>query len=293
VQWAAQVAESGVHVQPTAVVVDAGGSAVVLWSRVPRPRPEDFPNPPLVVWAGLSRFDGQGRMMWNIRLPPQVGAGALALDGDGSVVLTAGVSTGGPAPDFGGGPFPADPGVPILLRYAPDGSFRSARPVPLAIGHNVGALVLDGAGGTFIAGTFGQERLFSFGVSFAQDLFVARVDSQAAVTWERRVSAVQQNDAITLARDGCGNLMLAGRGGERTFLVVLDPAGVPRDFRQIVAPSALPRERSLDDVGVTTVVPDAAGGLTVVGTVRNAAALAGREVRSANARLHDTFLLRW
>jgi hypothetical protein len=232
-------------------------------------------------------------MLWNVRLPPQAGAGALALDGDGSVVLIAGVSTGGPGPDFGKGPLPADPAVPILLRYAPDGSFQSARPVPLAVGHNVTALVLDGAGGTFIAGTFGQDRLFSFGVSFALDLFVARLDAEAAVTWERRVSAVQQNDAITLARDGCGNLMLAGRGGERTFVVVLDPAGVPRDFRQIVAPSALPRERSLDDVGVISVVPDATGGLTVVGTVRNAAVLAGREVRSANARLHDTFVLRW
>jgi hypothetical protein len=58
VRWAAQVTESGVHVEPMAVVVDAGGSAVVLWSRVPRPRPEDFPNPPVVVWAGISRFDG-------------------------------------------------------------------------------------------------------------------------------------------------------------------------------------------------------------------------------------------
>jgi outer membrane protein assembly factor BamB len=292
VAWAVPMTEEGHDLAPMSVVVAPDGTAAVLWRRVVRPTPADFPNPPLIEHASLAKYSATGQPLWQRKLPAQVSGRGLAVDRQGNLIVVA-MAEGGDGPDFGAGALPrSDVRRVVLVALSPAGDLTWAKPAGFSPeNYNPSAVVSGDDGAVYVAGTAGEQRVFPFGVSYAVDAFVAAFDRQGDPRWERRISDTQQNDVASLTLDPCGNLLLAGTASGRAFVAEFDPEGIPRDFVQIVAPASV--HDASNDIGIAQILADPTAGMLVVGSVRGHVSLGGGTLQSASTAEHDTFVARW
>jgi hypothetical protein len=94
--------EEGHDLAPMSVVVAPDGTAAVLWRRVVRPTPADFPNPPLIEHASFAKYSATGQPLWQRKLPAQVDGRGLTVDRQGNLIVVT-MAKGGDGPDFGAG----------------------------------------------------------------------------------------------------------------------------------------------------------------------------------------------
>jgi outer membrane protein assembly factor BamB len=135
----------------------------------------------------------------------------LALDASGHVFI-AGQLRG--SVDVGTGPLTSLGSNDILVaRFEPGGRALWARRFGDAGLQNVNGMATSPAGHVFVTGgftetlDFGGQRLFNPG---AQDVFLARLDSEGRPLWSRRFGDVSEQVADAVAVDPEGNAVIAG-----------------------------------------------------------------------------------
>ncbi len=228
----------------------------------------------------LTRYDSAGDQLW-IRQFGAGGsnrAGALAPDGAGGV-LFAGSTFGSVGGAHAGG---VDA---FLARYDSAGNRLWIRQLGTIGADWAYALAPDGAGGVMIAGfTSGSVGGPNAG---GYDMFLARYGSAGQRLWIRPFGSGNTDTAIALARDGAGNVIVAGKttgslggqhaGGFDVWLARYDGAGNQlwiRQFGSSVSESA------------SALAPDGAGGVLFAGSTFGS-------VGGPNAGGWDAFLARY
>ena len=155
------------------------------------------------VDAFVARYDNAGNRLW-IR---QFGtsnhdwASALAPDGAGGVMIT-GVTAGSlGGPNAGGNDV-------FVARYDETGNQLWIRQFGTSSRDEACALAPDGAGGAMVAGfTSGSLGGANAG---AHDAFLARYDESGNQLWIRQFGAAFRDEALALAPDVAGGVMIAG-----------------------------------------------------------------------------------
>ncbi len=207
----------------------------------------------------VARYDADGAQLW-IR---QFGtsnddwAYALAPDGAGGVMVAG--PTGG---SLGGAN--AGNGDVFVARYDANGNQLWVRQFGTTVTDDPFALASDGAGGVMVAGsTSGSLGGANAG---ATDAFVARYDADGTRLWIRQFGTSTTDEALALAPDGAGGVMVAGvtrgslggpnAGGEDAFVARYDANGTRLWIRQFGT--------SKTDYA-NALAPDGAGGVMVAG----------------------------
>jgi uncharacterized membrane protein (UPF0136 family) len=173
----------------------------------------------------LAKFDASGNYVWAKSIG---GAGedhglALALDGSGNVLLAGRFNNN---VDF-------DPGVGIQNRSAAStlgngffASYTSASGVFVSVGAlfsgsatNVTSqgITRDGSGNVYVTGYFSGTVDFDPGAGTANltvegssDIFLAKYDASGNYVWANRMGGTDQDQGLSLAMDGSGNVLLTG-----------------------------------------------------------------------------------
>jgi hypothetical protein len=209
--------------------------------------------------AFLARFDADGALAWTRQFggPGTQIALALALDGDGSAVVTGW----------------NDGGRPFLQRFAADGADLGSAPFG-PTNASVAAIAIAPDGDVLVGGT--SQRVFpdEQGVDGFPDAFVAKVALDGTVAWDRRFAAVDARSSISgvgatsdgrVVATGSLNGAFAGDdpiGGVSALLIVgLDGDGTER-WRQV-------HDTDARDDGYAVAV-DGSGHALVVGSVGGA-----------------------
>lgn len=156
---------------------------------------------------------------WSIGGPGADEARQLAVDAAGNVYV-AGVFTGS---------LDADPGPAsvmltsagdadiFLAKYAPDGSVVWAWSIGGASADHVNAVAVDLQGNVYVAGGFAGQLDFEPGEGDAsvdaggeRHGFVARYSEAGALVWVTPLGLAGDDEVISMALDGAGNLVAAG-----------------------------------------------------------------------------------
>jgi hypothetical protein len=210
----------------------------------------------------LARYDSAGGQTWIVQFgttgPDQ--AFAAAPDGAGGVFLAGNTlgSLGGPT--AGGTDL-------YLARYDALGNKIWMRQFGTNDFEEAVALTPDGTGGVFVAGsTHGVLGGASAGI---WDAFVARYDSAGNRVWIRQFGSIRVDQALALASDGTGGVMVAGKtngdmvgtnkGEYDVFLARFDGGGNRLWLKQFGSDKF---EQA------AALAPDGAGGVIVAGWTR-------------------------
>jgi hypothetical protein len=191
----------------------------------------------------VAKFSPDGSHVWSKRFGsggPQSGLG-ISTDGSGNVVV-AGRFTG--TVDFGGGALSSAGGDDVFVaKFTPDGTHIWSKRFGDASAQYATDLVVDGPGNVTITGyldgsvDFGGGDLTGAG---SIDIFVAKFDPAGAHLWSKRFGDSDEQQALGIAGDPSGNVIIAGYfdgtvnfgGGDLTgagdydvFLAKFDPSG--------------------------------------------------------------------
>lgn len=173
----------------------------------------------------VAKFGPDGTHLWSKSFGP-IGLQAhhaVAVDDAGNVII-AGKLNG--SVDFGGGALvAAGEGDAYIAKFSPDGAHVWSRRFGDSSQQYVQAVDVDDAGQVIIAGTmwgtidFGGGPLTSAGDG---DVFVAKLTSDGAHLWSRRMGDPNYQLATSIAVDHSGNVAVAG-----TFIGQIDFGGGP------------------------------------------------------------------
>lgn len=191
--------------------VDADDNLLVLWHE------EVLSGGDPVSYASyLAKWDGAGKEIWKRALTDSLGnpirEGALAVDGDGNVMVTGAVRTeaAGPAPDPGPGPVPPiNMTVGCVRAYDKAGVEKWTSFEHTVIGG--GLTVADESGNVFVA----------FG-TIADDVdWVSKLDSTGKLLWRKRMPIeLSKISDLTAAPDGQIVLVLFARAATNREAVI-------------------------------------------------------------------------
>lgn len=178
--------------------------------------------------AFLIKFDPMGSVLWSQRIGTAETDGAydVAIDDTGNIYVsgyTAG-SINGPNSGF----FDA-----ILTKFDPSGGQLWSRQVGTTEYDTSYALAVDGTGNAYISGsTLGDMAGASAGKA---DIFLTKFDSSGNDLWSRQIGTAGNDEGLSLAVDGVGNIYVSGGtdrdlagpnlGGADAFLLKYDPSG--------------------------------------------------------------------
>jgi hypothetical protein len=170
----------------------------------------------------LAKYDASGNYVWAKGMGGtgnDIGT-ALALDGSGNVLLTGYFSV---TADF-------DPGTTatanlesagefdiFLAKYDASGNYVWAKGMG-GTGNDWGnALALDGSDNVLLTGFFNRTADFDPGGGTANltssgntDIFLAKFDASGNPVWAKGMGGADQDDGLSLALDGSGNVLLTG-----------------------------------------------------------------------------------
>ena len=230
--------------------------------------------------AFVARFDSVGQQLWIRQFGTRVRdeARALAPDGTGGVFI-AGITDGHLSGRSAGGT------DAFLARLDSDGNEVWISQFGTSGGELALALESDGAGGVLIAGTTTGDMAGPNAGGI--DAFLARYDGAGNQLWVRQFGTVGGDEALALALDSTGGVLVAGSttgslggtnaGGADAFVARYDTAGVQLSIFQIGT--------NRDDT-VLAVEPDGAGGVVVAGHTRGA-------MGQPNLGLTDAYVARY
>jgi hypothetical protein len=236
-----------------------------------------------------------GSLVWAERFGgalDQYGRG-IALDGAGNVLVTG----DGYGLDFGGGPL-TDTSL-FVAKLDPAGHHVWSRGFgdQATVTRWGAGVALDASGNVFLTGYFGGTVDFGGGPlvsAGSDDIFIAKLDASGKHLWSRRFGAAGNHQGQSVAVDGLGNVIVAGRfdgavdfgggalvsaGGFDLFVAKLDGAGNHR------------WSRSFGDAAYqfdASVAVDTAGSVIVAGDFLGSIDLGGGKFVSAGG--NDVFV---
>jgi hypothetical protein len=209
--WGQSFGGSGVT-NVTAVVAGASGEVVIYGDQVGT---VSFGGPPVKgPCAYVARFSATGQHLWSRGFGPAVHGRALALEGNGDVVL-GGRFAG--SVDFGNGLFvAANSGEGFLARL--DGATGAAVwSMPVCEDANseceVRGVAVDGAGNILVGAEFFGKMSFGAGSglqSAIQSIGLAKLAGDGTPIWERQVTGSGAGYVTGVSVDGAGAAVVAG-----------------------------------------------------------------------------------
>ena len=197
----------------------------------------------------LAKYSPAGGYLWAKTIG---GAGydaatGVAVDSTGNVVITGRLYVSTFGVNFGGGPlYSAGTSDVFVAKYSPAGTHLWSKRFGSTGSDSGTAVAVDSNGNVIITGlfhgtvNFGGTALTSAG---ANDIFVAKYDSDGNHLWSRRYGTTTDDYSYALAVDGSGNVILTGvfagtvnfgggpltsAGGYDIFVASYDPDGAHR-----------------------------------------------------------------
>lgn len=153
--------------------------------------------------ATLSKFDLSGNVLWSRLLKPVtarsiVNAFPVSADPLGNVYISGGT-------DVGIAPAISDA---FLRKYSANGDLIWTRQFGTSEVDNSEGVQADGLGNVYVSGsTLGSLYGPNAGRS---DAFLSKYDANGALLWSRQYGTKDNEDTVTLAADGLGNVYISG-----------------------------------------------------------------------------------
>ena len=138
---------------------------------------------------------------------------ATTIDKSGNI-LVAGAHGG--VIDFGGGPLTSPGGDnAFLAKFTTGGQYTWAKTFGDGKGQSISGVGVDGMGNVYVTGNFtgtidfGGATLTATGTLFT-DIFLAKLGPDGSHIWSQRFGDENAQNALSLAVDGAGNVIIAG-----------------------------------------------------------------------------------
>ncbi len=167
------------------------------------------------TWVG--RFDASGQLLWSAHHPMVSGdnwddAQAIVSDGQGGAFLCGNSWVVSSGSEFGA----------WVARVAAGGALLWVVQIDITgSADQMNAVVGDGAGGVYVAGSVGDPTNSSKG-----DSWLARFDGEGHKLWERELGVFQHDEISALAPDGAGGVFAVSMfGANNAWLMRFDGAG--------------------------------------------------------------------
>jgi len=203
----------------TALTVDSGGNAVVTGEFLGNMTcgPSSLTNPSTSALAAatfLARVSSAGATLWCKGIGTTTGGPwprSVATDTSANVYLT-GYFAG--ATNFGTGSLTSAGGYDIFVaKFSSAGAALSSRRIGGLADDQADGIVVDGAGGYEVVGTFAGTVDFGGGAqtTTSRDMFVARYSSTGGYVWAKHFPGAQTLFSNPAALDASGDVAVAGQ----------------------------------------------------------------------------------